>query len=70
MASSRSEENVVLNYFNTRWCIGVCIPLDLIGIYMNLIYFMADVKPFVVVFVSYFDRCCESDCGRLQPFCW
>ena len=33
MASSRSWENVVLNYFNTRWCIGVCIPLDLIWIY-------------------------------------
>ena len=26
MASSRSEENVVLYYLSDRWCIGKCIP--------------------------------------------
>ena len=33
---------------------------------------MADVKPFLLVFVSYFDRCYyQSDCGRsIATFCW
>ena len=39
---------------------------------MNFILLMADVKPFVVVFVGYFDRCCcQSSCGRfIATFCW
>ena len=32
---------------------------------MNLIYFMADVKPLIVVFVLYLGRYCyQGDCGR------
>ena len=34
--------------FNTRWCIGKCIPLDLIWVFLHI---MADVKPYILFLI-------------------
>ena len=53
MASSRSEENVVLNNFQHKRCISVGIPSRFyLGIVDNYFVLLADVMPIFAVLIS------------------
>ena len=50
MASSGLRKMLTKLFSNTKWCMSVGMPCNLIGHIINSINLMADVKPFFVIY--------------------